>query len=100
MKKVFISIPVSGKKQSEVDKMQNYVLNRVSASIGEPVILLSAWNDYETRPLEYISDCIKRLASADYAVFADEWQDCRTCVIERMCAEEYCEKYNFKIFDL
>ena len=100
MKKVFISIPVFGKQQSEVDDMKKYVLDCVSASIGEPVLLLSAWNDYETKPLEYISDCIKRLASADYAVFAGEWQDCRACVVERMCAEEYCEKYNFKIFDL
>lgn len=91
MTKVFVSMPMKDKLRSEIVTEQGKILARVNEKLGEPVMLVESYMRelYSQKPLECLGENIKRMAHADYAVFADGWENSRGCFIERMCAEKY-----------
>lgn len=91
MTKVFISLPMKNKTRAEILTEQKKILARVYEELGESVMLVESYMRelYSQKPLECLGENIKRIAHADYVVFADGWENSRGCVIERMCAEKY-----------
>ncbi len=90
-KRVFISMPMNGKDRSEIISAQQKILESVSARLNEPVVFVESYLNevYKLKPLECLAESLKRMASADYVVFAEGWEKARGCRVERMCAEAY-----------
>lgn len=43
----------------------------------------------DAKPLWYLGESLKLLATADVAYFAPGWRKARGCKIENLCAKEY-----------
>lgn len=91
MIKIYISLPMKGKSRSEILSEQAKILARVNEKLGEPVMLVENYLDDNGKlhPLECLGESLKRMSHADYAVFADGWENARGCMLERNCAEAY-----------
>ena len=95
-KKVFISQPMSGKREREILEDRARILEYLSHySIYEKDIDII--NTYITdEPPEnanvrlwYLGKTIELLAQADLVIFAENWAKARGCRIERECAKIY-----------
>ena len=100
--RVFISIPTNGRADSEVDAEKAAILDRLRAANDEPVELIDSYAS-EDAPVSgdragawYLGESIKRLATADVAVFADNFEKARGCQIEWLV----CERYNIPNFSI
>ena len=87
MKKLFVSQPMNGKSSDEILKERKYLIAKAEAHAGETLEVLDAPAD--AKPLWYLGESLKYLASADLAVFALDWACARGCRIEHAAAEEY-----------
>lgn len=88
--KVFISMPMSGKTDAEIEEEFEKISNRVMSSFPNVQVIDSVIHDYKRRtPLENLAISISFLAQADAAYFAPNWDKYRGCQIERKCCEEY-----------
>lgn len=96
MKKLFISQPMRGKTQEEILVEREKAIARAKELIGEPVevidsFILSAPED--AKPLWYLGESIKLLATADIVYFAKGWKESRGCKIEFACTLGYYIDY-------
>lgn len=86
MKKLFISQPMRGKSDEEI-------LNKsAEKQMDEPVEVIDSFFQSaptDARPLWYLGESLKLLATADVAYFAKGWEKARGCKIEHTCAVEY-----------
>ena len=89
--KVFVSLPMKNKSREAIITEQNALIQRASEKLGEPVMLVEAYfrELYSQKPLECLGENLKRMAHAEYIIFADGWQNARGCIAERFCAENY-----------
>lgn len=107
--KVFISIPQRGRPDSEVHAERTAIFQRIRKVYEEPeqdfVELLDQFykGHEEDIPVEgdrlgvfYLGISLQWLMLADYAFFADGWEEARGCKIEHAV----CEAYNIPILDL
>ncbi len=99
--KLFVSIPVNGRPDSDVDAEKAAILERVKAVSNGLVELIDTYVS-EDAPVTgdrsgvyYLGESIKRLASADAAYFADGWQAARGCRLENAV----CQMYGIPILD-
>ena len=96
MKKVFISQPMSGKREKEIMEDRSHILEQIS-KFGIYEKDLDVINTYTTEEppngsnarLWFLGRTIEKLAQADLVVFAEDWQKARGCRIERECARIY-----------
>ena len=95
-KKVFISMPMAGKSREEIESLQNETFRAVEEALDEDVELIKSCIEGKGSPFEILTESLKLMTSADYAVFADGWENARGCKVERLCAEEY----GIKIIDV
>jgi hypothetical protein len=92
MKRLFISQPMRGKTDAEILKERTFAIAEAQALTGEEFEVINTfYNDFhpDAKPLEYLARSIKDLATADVAIFIDEWKNYRGCRIEHLCAVEY-----------
>ena len=92
MKKLFISQPMRGKTDDEILAERSNAIQAAKDSLGEPVEVIDSFFQNapaEAKPLWYLSESLKLLATADVAYFAPGWDEARGCKIEHMCAVEY-----------
>lgn len=89
MTKIFISLPMKDKTRAEIITEQGRLLEVANVILGEPVMLVESYLDENANSLECLGESLKRMSHADYAVFADGWENARGCVIEHECAERY-----------
>lgn len=92
MKKLFISQPMRGKTDKEIIDVREKAIKRAEKQLGEPVQVIDSFFQNapsNARPLWYLGESLKLLASADVAYFAKGWDDARGCKIEHTCAVEY-----------
>ena len=75
MKKLFISQPMKGKSDEEILAEREKAIQRAKEA--------------DAKPLWYLGESLKLLATADVAYFALGWEDARGCKIEHTCALEY-----------
>ena len=87
---MFISMPMNGKTDEEIEAEFKNISNRVVSSFPNVQIIDSLIRDYKTRtPLENLSISINYLSQADAAYFAPNWDKYRGCQVERMCCDHY-----------
>lgn len=92
MKKLFISQPMNGKTNEEIEKVREKAIASATDMLGEPVeVIDSFFKDapHDAKPLWFLGKSLELLATADVAYFAKGWQDARGCKIEHECAIEY-----------
>ena len=91
MKKLFISQPMRGKTDKEIETSREAAIKLASDLIGDDVEILDTFFKGAdlSHPLEYLGESIKRLARADVAYFAAGWESARGCKIEHECAVQY-----------
>lgn len=93
MKKVFISIPMNGRDNNEVQKAMMDALEDAKAQTGEELVMIDSFlkNDIPENAGRcwFLGDSIKLMDEADYVYFTGDWWNGNGCVIEHMAAELY-----------
>ena len=91
MAKVFISMPMRNLFEDEIRDRQAKYLKMAGEHLKQPVELVES---YQTKgsALEMLGESIKRMAGAEYVIFADGWENARGCKIEMSCALSYNKK--------
>lgn len=95
MIKIFISQPMNGKTNEEIEDKRNHIINRLTlqfARENEQIeIIDSFFKDapHNSKPLWYLGESIKLMSEADIAFFCNGWHVARGCLIEHDCALEY-----------
>lgn len=92
MKRLFISQPMRGKTDEEILLIRAKAVESARNHLGEEVEVIDSFFQNApvgTNPLWYLSRSIARLATADVAYFAKDWEKYRGCKIENLCAIEY-----------
>ena len=92
MKKLFISQPMRGKSDEEILKEREKAIKSAEKQMDEPVEVIDSFFQSaptDARPLWYLGESLKLLATADVAYFAKGWEKARGCKIEHTCAVEY-----------
>ena len=93
--RLFISIPIKGRADADIDAEKSAILERVKAERSEPVEMIDSYVS-ENAPVSgehaaawYLGEAVKCLATVDAAYFADRWEKARGCRIERAVCEAY-----------
>lgn len=92
MKKIFISQPMKGKSNEQIKKERESIIKDIEAIMEDEqfVILDTVFEDFKgATPLKFLAKSLMVLADADYAYFAEGWEEARGCRIEHECALEY-----------
>ena len=93
--KIFISQPMNGKTNEEIEDERKHIINRLTLQFAREnehiEIIDSFFKDapHNAKPLWYLGESIKLMSEADIAFFCDGWQIARGCQIEHDCALEY-----------
>ena len=90
-KVIFISQPMGGRSDDEINAERRRVIEIARQQFGDVDALETFFSDFgpAAKPLDYLARSIEFLAKADVAIFAPGWQDARGCRIEHQCALEY-----------
>lgn len=92
MKKLFISQPMNGKSNEEIEAVRQKAISTASKKLGEDVeVIDSFFKDapHDAKPLWFLGKSLELLSTADVAYFANGWRQARGCRIEYQCATEY-----------
>lgn len=92
MKKLFISQPMNGKSNEEIEDVRQKAISTASKKLGEDVeVIDSFFKDapHDAKPLWFLGKSLELLSTADVAYFANGWRQARGCRIEYQCATEY-----------
>ena len=92
MKKLFISQPMRDKSDKEILKARETAVGFTKAILAEDVEVIDSFFQRapeDAKPLWYLGESLKLLATADVAYFAPGWSEARGCKIENLCAKEY-----------
>lgn len=94
MKKLFISQPMKGKTNEEIEAERTKAVEEARAVLNDDVeVIDSFFKDVpvDARPLWFLDKSIELLSVADAAYFAKDWDKYRDrgCKIEHSCAVEY-----------
>ena len=100
MKKIFISQPMNGLSDLQINKDRARVIEGLYNEGYEPDEITVIDTIIEENPpdnvnsgLWYLGKALELLADADIAVFAKGWRNARGCQIEFKCAKEYGISY-------
>lgn len=85
--KVFISLPINGYTDDENIERQQNISKKIMEKYNDATLICSFINN--GTPLYYLGESLKKMASADICVFANEWGHVRGCRIEHECALLY-----------
>ena len=90
--KVFLSQPMRGKTHEEIlsniREVQEFLTKYLDSTNIEIIESYSPKNKSK-EPLVALGDSIKMLANADLAVFLDDWNQYRGCIIEHHTSKIY-----------
>lgn len=92
MKKIFISQPMNGKTDEEIEAVRAKAIQSAKDYLHEDVeVIDSFFKDapVDAKPLWYLGKSIQLLSEADLAVFCAGWTQYRGCDIEHICAHQY-----------
>ena len=92
MKKLFISQPMKGKTNEEIEAERAKAVEEAKAVLNDDVeVIDSFFKDVpvDARPLWFLGKSIELLSVSDAAYFAKDWDKYRGCKIEHSCAVEY-----------
>lgn len=92
MKKLFISRPCRARarrKSWQSERPRSARRKKPSGTKSRSSTATLKTPRRATRPLWFLGESLKLLATADIAYFATGWEGARGCKIEHICAEEY-----------
>ena len=92
MKKLFISQPMKGKTNEEIEVERAKAIEEAKAVLKEDVEVIDSFfkgAPVDAKPLWFLGKSIELLSQADIVYFAKDWDKYRGCKIEHMCAIEY-----------
>ena len=92
MKKIFISQPMKGKTNEQIEAERKAIKETLDKDYGTDYeIVDSFFKDapHDAKPLWFLGKSIELLSTADIAVFAHGWDGARGCRIEHECAVQY-----------
>ncbi len=91
MKKLFISQPMRGLTQEQIQKARSAAVESATRFLGEEVeVIDSIFTDVAPdNPLKALAKSLDAMADADAVYFAAGWEDARGCRIEFACADQY-----------
>lgn len=92
MKKLFISQPMKGKSDDEILAERSNAIQAARDSVNDEIEVIDSFFQgapAKAKPLWYLGESLKLLATADIAYFAPGWNEARGCKIENACAKEY-----------
>lgn len=95
MKKLFISQPMNGKTDEEIKAERDAIIRCVTERFGTVEAIDSFFEGapHDARPLWFLGKSFELLSTADYAYFAEGWQNYRGCKMEH----EACVQYGIDI---
>lgn len=89
-KLLFVSQPMQGKTQEEIEANIAEAKKRVEEFLNEEVEVAKSWfSDPTDNALFNLSQSISVLSVCDCVYFCEGWQDARGCQIEHECAVLY-----------
>ena len=92
MKKLFISQPMTGKTDDEILAERSNAIQAAKDSVNDEIEVIDSFFQNapaDAKPLWYLGESLKLLATADAAYFAPGWNKARGCKIKNLCAKEY-----------
>lgn len=91
MKKLFISQPMGGKTNEEIETKRVKAVEGIKAILNDDVEVTDSFfkNVSISAPLLLLNKSIKPLSIADVAYFAKDWDKYRDYKIEHTCDAEY-----------
>ena len=92
MKKLFISQPMHGKTDTEIENERIKAIEDAKAVLKEDVEVIDSFfkgAPVDVRPLWFLGKSIELLSQADIVYFTKDWDKYRGCKIEHICAIEY-----------
>lgn len=90
MIKVFISQPMNGKTNEEIELERERARQAIKEKRKDDVeVIDSFFKGGNHTPLWCLGESIKLLGTADVVYFAKGWEKARGCCIEHACAYEY-----------
>lgn len=91
MKKLFISQPMKGKTNEEIEAERAKAIEAAKIALEDDVEVIDSFfkNAVDARPLWFLGKSLELLSTADVAYFAKDWEKFRGCKIEHTCALEY-----------
>ena len=98
MVKAFISQPMNGKTNEEIENERAAAVARIKELCGDEVeVVDSFFKDapHEVKPLWFLGKSLELLSTADVAFFCKDWDNYRGCRIEHTC----CIEYGIKVID-
>ena len=96
--RVFISQPMNGKTNEEIEKEREELTEFAKAKLGSDVeIIDSFFKDapHDAKPLWFLGKSFELLSTADACVFAKGYEKARGCVMEHKA----CENYGIGVFE-
>lgn len=96
--RLFISQPMRGKTDEQIESEREKLVEIAEAVYlgGDGVEVIDSFFKRGLDvpagakvPLYYLSKSLELLATADVAIFAEDWQGARGCRIEHECAKQY-----------
>lgn len=91
--KIFISQPMRNKTNEEIENERMKIIKYLDKKFGSAnyEIIDSFFKNapHEAKPLWFLGKSLQLLSTADFAVFAPDWENARGCRIEHDCAIQY-----------
>lgn len=92
MVKAFISQPMNGKTNEEIESERAAAVARIKEICGDEVEVIDSFfkdTPHEAKPLWFLGKSLELLSTADVAFFCKDWDNYRGCRIEHACCVEY-----------
>lgn len=92
MLRVFISQPMNGKTDKEIEEERLSIVSKISETVDEPFEVIDSFfksAPHDAKPLWFLGKSIELLSTADLVYFAKGWETARGCIIEHSCAVAY-----------
>ena len=92
MKKVFVSIPMAGRTESEIyADMEKAMTEYNEKNPGELILYVHNIDHYRPKipPVAYLGNTIFKMANCDDVIFAGDWENARRCKVERLVYDLY-----------
>lgn len=92
MKKLFISQPMKGKTDEEIEAERAKALEEAKKVLGEDVEIIDSFfkgAPHDAKPLWFLGKSFELMSTADIVYFAKGWKAFRGCVMEHAAAINY-----------
>jgi hypothetical protein len=90
MKKLFVSQPMRGRSNEEIQAERDNLIAEAKKVVGDEIeVLDSFFKDFDGNALAFLGKAIGVLSAADIAAFGHGWQSARGCRVEHTCCVEY-----------